>query len=99
MEKEKPAALNLNYRVGDCTNLEGVYKDEQFHVAVDKGTLDAIAVDDLEPTVTKCNAYFNEMIRVLDNKSGVLLIVSLLQPHVLKIIIDFFARKNEVNKY
>jgi len=66
---------------------------------VDKGTLDAIAVNDKEEAVQMCNAYFNEMVRVLDDKKGCLLIVSLLQPHVLKILLDFFVRENEVNKY
>ena len=78
MEAEKPEGPKLTYRFGDCTNLSDVYQDAQFQVAVDKGTLDAIAVDDSEETVNKCNAYFNEMIRILDNQNGVLLIVSLL---------------------
>lgn len=39
------------------------------------------------------------MVRVLDDKHGVLMIVSLLQPHVLKIILDFFILENNVNKY
>ena len=99
MEADKPKDVKLTYRFGDCTDLSGVYQDAQFQVAVDKGTLDAIAVDDREETVNKCKAYFNEMIRILDDKNGVLLIVSLLQPHVLKIIFDFFIRKNSENKY
>ena len=78
MEAEKPQGVKLTYRFGDCTNLSEVYQDEQFQVAVDKGTLDAIAVDAREETVNKCNAYFNEMIRVLDNQNGALVIVSLL---------------------
>jgi len=39
------------------------------------------------------------MIRVLNEKDGVLVIVSLLQPHVLKIILDFFVLENEVNQF
>ncbi len=97
MEESKPKELNLSFRFGDCTNLGGVYKDKSQDVAVDKGTLDAIAVDDTPGTIDKCNAYFNEMVRVLDT-DGVLLIVSLLQPHVLKIVVDFFTRKNTSNK-
>ena len=34
----------------------------------------------------------------MDDK-GVFMFVSLLQPHVLKIVLDFFILKNEVNKY
>ena len=89
----------LKFSFGDCTDLKEQYKDEAFEFAIDKGTLDAIAVDDKEETIAKCNAYFNEMVRVLDNQKGVLMIVSLLQPHVLKIILDFFVKENEVNKY
>lgn len=98
MEENKPKGLSLKYEKGDVTNLSQ-YKDEEFQVAVDKGTLDAIAVDAEEATVNMCNAYFNEIIRVLNNKNGSLIIISLLQPHVLKIIADFFIRENTVSKY
>ena len=98
MEESKPKDLNLVYKVGDVTDLSKLYKDEQFDCAVDKGTLDAIAVDQEEKTVNMCHAYFNEMLRVLQNKNGVLMIVSLLQPHVLKIVLDFFI-KGDNNKY
>jgi len=39
------------------------------------------------------------MLRVLNNKNGVFLFVSLLQPHVLKIVVDFFIKPNSSNKY
>jgi ubiquinone/menaquinone biosynthesis C-methylase UbiE len=68
-----------------------LYKDQQFDCAVDKGTLDAIAVDAEEKTVKMCQAYFNEAMHVL-KKNGTLMIVSLLQPHVLKMILDFFIK-------
>ena len=52
MEESKPKDLNLSFKVGDCTDLSSVYKDGGlFNFAVDKGTLDAIAVDDKEETV------------------------------------------------
>jgi len=97
MQEDKPKDLPLNYLYGDCTNLKEQFKDGSFDVAVDKGTLDAIAVDDSEETVNMCWAYFDEMVRVLNNKDGVLIIVSLLQPHVLKILLDFFVKDNEKN--
>lgn len=90
MEQGKPKDLPLTYSVGDVTNLASL-GSESFDFSVDKGTLDAIAVDDKEHTVSQCNAYFKEMTRVL-NKGGVFMIVSLLQPHVLKIIIDHFVK-------
>jgi ubiquinone/menaquinone biosynthesis C-methylase UbiE len=100
MEDEKPKDLRLSFKVGDCTDLSDLYKEGSlFNFAVDKGMLDAIAVDAVEETVKKCNAYFNEMVRVLDDKNGMFMIVSLLQPHVLKIVLDFFLLENDVNKY
>ena len=39
------------------------------------------------------------MIRVLNNKDGTLLITSLLQPHVYKIILDFFVKECPKNIY
>jgi ubiquinone/menaquinone biosynthesis C-methylase UbiE len=98
MEESKPKDLNLSFKVGDVTDLSKLYQDGKFDCAVDKGTLDAIAVDDAEKTVAMCQAYFNEMLRVLQNKNGTLMIVSLLQPHVLKIVLDFFI-KGDNNKY
>ena len=99
MEESKPQDLPLSFKVGDVTNLSDLYPDgDLFQFAVDKGTLDAIAVDDKPETIEKCQAYFNEVVRVLDDK-GVFMFVSLLQPHVLKIVLDFFILENEVSKY
>lgn len=41
-----------------------------------------------------CNQYFKEMVRILTG-TGELMIVSLLQPHVLKIILDFFVKGDD----
>lgn len=97
MEENKPKGLNLKYVKGNVTDL-AEYADQQFDFSVDKGTLDAIAVDDREETVSQCNAYFNETVRTL-KQHGVFMVVSLLQPHVLKILTDFFVRENEVSKW
>ncbi len=51
MEDKKPKDLKLKYSHADVTNLKDKYGDGFFQVAVDKGTLDAIAVDDTEPTI------------------------------------------------
>lgn len=95
MEENKPKDLELSYVKGDVTNLDTI-KDQEYHFSIDKGTLDAIAVDDKEGTVTMCNAYFKEMVRVLTS-TGELLIVSLLQPHVLKILLDYFIKGGNVS--
>ena len=57
MQDDRPEKLKdvLNYQFADCTNLEkDKFKDEGFDLAVDKGTLDAIAVGDDQETVDKC---------------------------------------------
>lgn len=101
MQEGRPADVvdSLQYLVGDCTKLDtNGFPDNFYDVAVDKGTFDAIAVNAEEATVTMCRDYFNEMIRVLTPK-GSLLIVSLLQPHVLKILLDFFIGECPDNKH
>ena len=95
MEEAKPKDLNLKYTVGDVTKLTDL-TNQSFDFSVDKGTLDAIAVDDKEETVKMCNAYFSEMVRVL-SQNGVFMIVSLLQPHVLKIVLDYFVKGNDLS--
>ena len=97
MEENKPKGLSLKYVRGNVTDLSE-YADQQFDFSIDKGTLDAIAVDNREETVSQCNAYFNEMVRTL-KPHGVFMVVSLLQPHVLKMLTDFFVRENEVSKW
>ena len=77
MEETKPDGLALNYKYGDVTNLSDTGAG-QYNYAVDKGTFDAIAVDDSEETVKKCQKYFNEMIRVIKKDRGYFFIISLL---------------------
>lgn len=50
MEEEKPKDLKLFYTHGDVTKLDAM-KDGDFTCAVDKGTLDAICVDEKEATI------------------------------------------------
>ena len=98
MEESKPKDLNLRYTRGDVTDLKD-FKEGEFQYAVDKGTLDAIAINDKEETVKMCHTYFKEMVRVLD-KDGVFIFITLLQPHVLKIVIDYFVKGgNETNLF
>jgi len=53
MQESVPAELKdrLSFKVGDCTDLKALYGEGRFNVAVDKGTLDAIAVDVREETI------------------------------------------------
>lgn len=54
MQDARPNELidKLNFSFGDATKLE--YQPLSFDVAVDKGTLDAIAVSDDQETIDKC---------------------------------------------
>ena len=98
MEENKQIGLPVSYKHGDVTNMMST-RAGQYSASIDKGTLDAIAVDDSEETVKKCRAYFNEMIRVIKNKDGVFMIVSLLQPYVLKIMLDFFINQDGMSQH
>ena len=52
MEESKPKDMKLDFKVGDCTDLSNLYANGSlFDFSVDKGTLDAIAVDNTEETI------------------------------------------------
>ena len=48
------------------TSKGGLNTEDLFDLSLE--SLDAIAVNSKEETIANCNAYFNEMIRVLDSK-------------------------------
>lgn len=66
------------------------YDEGTFSVAVDKGTLDALAVDQEEGTLATVNAMFSEVSRVL-RLGGRYIIISLLQEQVLQAVVKHFA--------
>ena len=53
-----------------------------------KGTLDALCTDQSEETLGKVRKYFGEACRVLSDKGGVFVCVSLLQDFVLDILVS-----------
>ncbi|CAD8060411.1 unnamed protein product [Paramecium primaurelia] len=59
-------------------------QSEQFDVILDKGTLDAIFPDEETPQV---NTYLANMLRIL-KKNGKFIIISLLQEHILKTLLQ-----------
>uniref|UniRef100_A0A1I8MCI7 eEF1A lysine and N-terminal methyltransferase homolog n=1 Tax=Musca domestica TaxID=7370 RepID=A0A1I8MCI7_MUSDO len=73
----------------DATNMS--FDNEQFSVALDKGTLDALFVDDSESTQKTVEAYFKEIGRVLRN-GGRYVCITLLQEHILKYIVEYFPK-------
>lgn len=75
----------------DATQMS--FDNEQFSVALDKGTLDALFVDDTESVRQTVEAYFKEVTRVLRN-GGRYVCISLLQEHILKYVIDYFPKNS-----
>ena len=67
------------------------YDEGSFSIAVDKGTLDALAVDQEETTLATVNAMFVEVSRVL-RLGGRYVIISLLQDQVIQALAKHFAR-------
>ncbi|EFA04484.1 eEF1A lysine and N-terminal methyltransferase homolog [Tribolium castaneum] len=87
-EKERP---DLKYMQMDALDMS--FQDDSFSVVLDKGTLDALMPDDNPETVAKIIKYFNEIHRVL-KLTGRYICVSLLQDHILKILLDYFPSNN-----
>ncbi|KAH8325691.1 hypothetical protein KR067_004465 [Drosophila pandora] len=69
------------------------FTDESFSVALDKGTLDALFVDDAKETRLVVENYFKEILRTMRN-GGRYVCISLLQEHILNFLLDFLPRNN-----
>lgn len=81
----------VTYSTGDFLQMD--FEDNSQDVVIDKGSFDAICLDDDPESEQKYAKYLSEQIRVLDaSVNGKFLIVSLLQAHVLDALIDFFMR-------
>ncbi|XP_037960566.1 eEF1A lysine and N-terminal methyltransferase homolog [Teleopsis dalmanni] len=84
--------INANKRPGmqflemDATKM--TFEDEKFTVALDKGTLDALFIDNSPETKAVIERYLKEIMRTMRN-GGRYLCVSLLQEHILKYLLEF----------
>jgi ubiquinone/menaquinone biosynthesis C-methylase UbiE len=87
----------IEYKVMDMLNM--TFDDASFNFALDKGTLDALCADKNPETITKVKKYFNEIARVLNNKGGTYVCVSLLQDFVLEELVSFFSKGNGNNHF
>lgn len=74
----------------DALNM--TFEDSAFDYAIDKGTLDAICSDSSPETAAKVVKYLNEVTRVIEQKGGMLIIVSLLQDFILDALISFYMK-------
>jgi len=68
------------------------YKDAEFSVVLDKGTLDALFTDTSEKVVGMVEKMWEEISRVL-RVGGRYLCVSLLQPHILSSMVTWFSSR------
>lgn len=59
------------------------FKDGSFHIAFDKGALDALMGEDTDAASTAGSKLLSEVQRVLDPSEGQYICVTLGQPHVL----------------
>ena len=81
----------VTYAEMDFFNM--TYEDNSFDVVIDKGSFDAICLDDDPESEAKYTKYLSEQVRVLDSTTnGKFLIVSLLQGHVFTALLDYFIR-------
>lgn len=83
---------DLKFIKADATNMSE-FADGQFTVVLDKGTLDAILVDESDATLAMTRSYWQEIDRVLKN-GGRYVVVSLLQEHILKALLLRFPPNN-----
>lgn len=89
IEQMKKAHKSCVWKTMDATAME--FKNEDFSVILDKGTLDAMMSDEkINDQVIK---YFDESSRVLKS-GGRFIVISLLQEHVLDILLDYFPSNN-----
>lgn len=89
-EKNQKQRPEMKFLKMDVMNMD--YKDGEFTVALDKGTLDALMVDNSEKVVADVETMFNEIDRVM-RLMGRYICISLLQEHILHEVIHFFAEK------
>lgn len=87
----------VDYQVMDM--LKMTFPDSSFDFAIDKGTLDALCTDKSPETGKRVIQYFNEIVRVLNDKGGTYVCISLLQDFVLEALLGFFSKGIGNSKY
>ncbi|XP_017469332.1 PREDICTED: methyltransferase-like protein 13 [Rhagoletis zephyria] len=89
LELNERKRVNMKFLQMDATQM--TFEDECFSVALDKGTLDALFVDDTSEVHATVERYFNEIKRTMRN-GGRYLCITLLQEHILRYILNYFPR-------
>ncbi|KAL8562396.1 hypothetical protein ACOMHN_066110 [Nucella lapillus] len=88
-DRNKETRGEMVFEKMDVTQM--TYKEGTFSTAIDKGTLDALAVDQEEATLATVTAMFHEVSRVL-RLGGRYIIISLLQDQVIQALVKHFAQ-------
>ena len=88
MSEQNKQRKELIFEKMDATCMR--YKEASFSVVLDKGTLDALFTDTTPEVVTRVEAMFGEIARVL-KLGGRYVCVSLLQEHILSHLVPWFS--------
>lgn len=83
--KDRPEMI---FKQMDALNME--FEENEFSVVLDKGTLDALVSDDTEEDLLRGKQLFSQVSNVI-KIGGRYIIISLLQQHILKLILDYFT--------
>jgi len=90
MSQQNKHRPELVFEKMDVTDMR--FKDGEFSVVLDKGTLDALFTDTSDKVVNMVEQMWNEISRVL-RVGGRYLCVSLLQPHILSAMVTWFSSR------
>jgi len=88
MKDKNKGRPDLVFQKMDAMNMD--YDNERYNVVLDKGTLDALFTDDSSDVVKNISMMFSEIGRVL-KLGGRYICVSLLQPHIVKHVTEWFT--------
>ncbi|KAK9879389.1 hypothetical protein WA026_006458 [Henosepilachna vigintioctopunctata] len=91
MNQKIDGRMGLKYLQMDVLNTS--FCNENFNVVLDKGTLDALMPDNKEETHNRILKYFEEIQRIT-KCGGRYICISLLQEHILSILLDYFPNNN-----
>lgn len=91
MQKTNRHRTEMQWKQEDVTQMKS--EADSFSVVLDKGTLDALMTDESEEVTNRVRAYLSEMSRVL-KIGGRFICVSLLQPHILKLLLEYLPVNN-----
>ncbi|BFZ20867.1 hypothetical protein BsWGS_23906 [Bradybaena similaris] len=89
VDRHKHKRPKMVFQKMDVTKM--TYPDENFHAVLDKGTLDALLVSENSEVVATVQTMFGQITRCL-KLGGRYIVISLLQDHVQKVLLDFFTQ-------